>query len=562
MPDCNAIIQSNDFYDFLVPLPYEQFKNEFADNCIIPIGQYDSVIYVNKEQALELNYSNYVYTSIPKCYGLMDVDALNAAGVYQIQNQPFLNLKGQGVMIGVIDTGIDYRNDVFRLNDGTSRIQAIWDQSAEVGTPPEGFLYGAEYSRAQLNIALAGDDPLAVVPETDTIGHGTRMAAIAAGNTVMEEQFSGAAPEATLAVVKIKPAKQYLRDFYFIPEGVPAYQENDLILAAKYLVQLAASREMPLVICIGLGTSMGGHEGFDMLDRYLQNISKARDICVVIPSGNEANTGHHFSDTQTAKGESQDVELRVGENVAGFQMELWASVPDEFSIAVTSPGGEKLPRVPAITRQGTEYSFIFEETTLRIDYQFAETRAGSEVIIIRFTKPTPGIWTIQVYGNDIAYGRYHIWLPISSFLSQDTYFLRSTPETTYTSPAAARDVLSVGGYNSINGSNYIDSGRGFSPSGRVCPVLVAPAVNIRTVAPDNRFTTATGTSLAAGIAAGAAALLFQWNKKRQGIPIDSVAIIDYLIRGAERAPGNTYPSPTEGFGRLDLEGTFESLRID
>ena len=112
MPDCNAIIQSNDFYDFLVPLPYEQFKNEFADNCIIPIGQYDSVIYVNKEQALELNYSNYVYTSIPKCYGLMDVDALNAAGVYQIQNQPFLNLKGQGVMIGFIDTGIDYRNDV------------------------------------------------------------------------------------------------------------------------------------------------------------------------------------------------------------------------------------------------------------------------------------------------------------------------------------------------------------------------------------------------------------------------------------------------------------------
>ena len=105
MPDCNAIIQFNDFYDFLVPLPYEQFKNEFADNCIIPIGQYDSVIYVNKEQALELNYSNYVYTSIPKCYGLMDVDALNAAGVYQIQNQPFLNLKGQGVMIGFIDTG-------------------------------------------------------------------------------------------------------------------------------------------------------------------------------------------------------------------------------------------------------------------------------------------------------------------------------------------------------------------------------------------------------------------------------------------------------------------------
>lgn len=562
MPDCNERIQSNDYFDFLVPLPYEQFKDEFAENCILPVGQYDSVIFVNKAQALELNYSNYTYSSIPKCYGIMDIDALTAAGVYQMQNQPFLNLKGQGVMIGIIDSGIDYRNDVFRLNDGSTRIQAVWDQSAEEGTPPEGFLYGAEYTKVQLNTALVSEDPLTVVPEIDSIGHGTRLAGIAAGNTVMEEQFSGAAPEATLAVVKLKPAKQYLREFYFIPEGVPAYQENDIILAAQYLVQLATEKKMPLVICIGLGTSMGGHEGFDLLDRYLQNISRARDICVVVPSGNEANTGHHFSEKQTTQGEVQDVEIRVGENVAGFQMELWASVPDEFSIAVTSPGGEKLPRVPAITRQGTEYSFIFEETTLRIDYQFAETRAGSEVIIIRFTKPTPGIWTLQVYGSNVAYGRYHIWMPISPFLSVDTYFLRSTPETTYTSPAAARDVLPVGGYNSINGSNYIDSGRGFSPSGRVCPVLVAPAVNIRTVAPNNRFITASGTSLAAGITAGAAALLFQWNATRRGTPIDSVAIIDYLIRGAERVPGNTYPSQIEGFGRLDLEGTFESLRVE
>lgn len=562
MPDCNEIIQSNDFYDFLVPLPYEQYKNEFANNCIMSIGQYNSVIYVNKEQSLELNYSNYVYSYIPNCYGLMDIDAMTAAGVYQIQNQPFLNLRGQGVMIGFIDTGIDYQNNVFRFNDGTTRIQAIWDQTALEGTPPEGFLYGAEYSRVQINTALASADPLSIVPQTDTIGHGTQVAGIAAGNTVMEEQFSGAAPEATIAVVKLKQAKQYLRDFYFIPDGVPAYQENDIILAAQYLTRLAMDRRMPLVICIGLGTSMGGHEGFDVLDRYLQNISRARDICVVVPSGNEANTGHHFSDRITEQGQTQDVEIRVGEDVAGFQLELWASVPDEFSIAVTSPGGENIPRVPAISRQGAEYSFVFEETTLRIDYQLAETRAGAEVIIMRFTRPTAGIWTIRVYGDDVGYGRYHMWLPISQFLSLDTYFLRSTPETTYTSPAAARDVLPIGGYNSINGSNYIDSGRGFTPSGRVCPVLVAPAVNIRTIAPNNRFITASGTSLAAGITAGAAALLFQWNMNRQRAPLDSVAIIDYLIRGAVREPGNTYPSPTEGFGRLDLEGTFESLQVE
>ena len=94
-----------------------------------------------------LSVGSYSYSEIPKCYGLLDQTALEVSGILKMQNQPVLALKGRGVLIGFIDTGIDYTNPAFRYSDGSSRIVRIWDQTIQDGTPPVGILYGADYTR-------------------------------------------------------------------------------------------------------------------------------------------------------------------------------------------------------------------------------------------------------------------------------------------------------------------------------------------------------------------------------------------------------------------------------
>ena len=126
--------------------------------------------------------------------------------------------------------GIDYTNSLFRYADGSSRIARIWDQSIQDGTPPMGILYGAEYTREQINEALATENPYEIVPSRDENGHGTFLAGVTCGGEDVANDFIGAVPNAQIAVVKLKGAKQYLRDFFFVPEGVPAFQETDIMM--------------------------------------------------------------------------------------------------------------------------------------------------------------------------------------------------------------------------------------------------------------------------------------------------------------------------------------------
>ena len=109
--------------------------------------------------------------------------------------------------------------------------------------------------------ALRSDDPLSLVPSVDETGHGTYAVSLASGGADAQQQFLGAAPEASIAVVKLKQAKKYLRNYYFIPEGAVCYQETDLMLGLRYLNDLADKLGLPLVVCITCCTSMGGHIG-------------------------------------------------------------------------------------------------------------------------------------------------------------------------------------------------------------------------------------------------------------------------------------------------------------
>lgn len=542
--DCEEQIYSNEYYDFLVRLD-GLTGEELPDGlCTQEISPLYRVYHIRREGTPALNITDYTYSAIPKCLLPLDRSALEASGILKIQNQPTLSLSGQGILIGFVDTGIAYTNPVFQTSDGRTRIEAIWDQNIP-GSPPEGFLFGTEYNMEQINEALRQEDPYAVVPSRDEDGHGTFLAGIAAGSVDYENDFIGAAPQAAIAVVKLKPAKEYLKEYYFIPRDRTVYAENDLMLGIAYLDRLAKRLKMPLVICIALGTNMGNHGINGYLTDYINTIGIQPARVVTVAVGNEANARHHYLGRLDEETLMDSVEVNVEEGVEGVTAEIWVRAPELYTIGIVSPTGEAIPRLNAT--QSFEYRFIFENTVVRIDYRVVGPSSGDQIIMVRFTRPTRGIWTIQVYGTNYLGGDYHIWLPMRGMLSGEVYFIRSNSNTTFTVPSNALVPISVGGYDARDGSLYIDSGRGFTVDDRVKPELSAPGVNV--YGPDTRggFQTKSGTSISAAITAGASALYLEWAVSRQGYnSINSIQVKNFLIRGAIRDAGRIYPSKEWG----------------
>ncbi|HJA94201.1 MAG TPA: S8 family peptidase [Candidatus Eisenbergiella merdipullorum] len=576
---CRDMILSEDFQDFLTYyiLPEGTLEEEVSSDafCFVPVSGRLWSVYFNRENLPPLSFSGYQYRYVTELYGLaddfvwgaqgqsFDPQPLIKSGIVELQGEP-LTLTGRNVVIGFADTGIDYRNPVFRRQDGSSRILAIWDQTDQTGTPPEGFYYGSEYTREQINAALSLENPLEAVPVTDENGHGTRMASAAAGSAVNGGlDFLGAAPDADIVVVKLKQAKQYLLDFYLIPEGVPAYESNDIVLAVKYLNSFAVPFVRPLCICLGIGRSFGDHRANSALSRYLSEVGSDINRVVVVSGGNEGNSAHHYAGTIIDR-ESEDIELRVGEGTKGFLMEIWGNLPSYFAVMVRSPGGEEIPVISSRLEREVEYSFVYGRTRIRIDYQLNDLAAGGEVAVLRLEEPAAGVWTFRLVQEAEGYGAFHMWLPLRQFVEGTVEFLRPSPDTTLTSPSYAQDVLAVSAYNSRNNSFYVNSGRGFALDGRIKPELTAPGVDISVAAGRLQGSaligTASGTSLAAAITAGACAQLFQWCVPDQNYPdINGTGLINFLVRGAARDASQSYPNRTFGFGRLDVAGVFDWL---
>ena len=556
--NCRDITMSEDYVDLLIPLDGIPKANGICGQSIG--GMYEVQHWLLGEGQL-LPSGNIGYYVIPKLYGLLDTGSMEASGIPEIQNQPILALKGNGVLVGFIDTGIDYQNQVFRNLDGSSRIAAIWDQTIQSGDPPEGFLYGTEYTKQQIDEALESENPLVVVPSIDENGHGTFLAGIAAGSESEDGSFFGAAPKSMIAMVKLKPAKRYLRDFFFIKEGAEAYQENDLMAGMDYLRKLAEKLDMPLVIGIGLGTNQGSHFGLAPIEQLIRQISSVVGNIIVTAAGNETGRGHHYHGIYPSEQEYEEVEIRVGEEERGFSLEFWARAPEYYSIAIRSPSGEYTPRIVTRFTSRQVLDFVFEETKIYVDYRTVVQGEGDFLILIRFQNPTPGIWTIRVYNSLYINGNYNMWLPMYGFISPDTVFLRPSPDTTLTIPATTGNVIVASAYNHVNGGIYINSSRGYPLSNIIKPDLAAPGVNVYGPLVGNRFGRMTGTSVAAAHMAGAAALLLEWALVRDNREILTTGdAIAFFIRGASRKPGVVYPNREWGYGTLDVYQVFERIR--
>lgn len=554
---------SEDFIDFIAPI-YREITSEEAERARACVQSMDfgfQAIYVDKTLTDPVSLEYYRYNSIPNCYQLMDLEAMDEAGISVVQSYPTLNLQGNGVMVGILDTGIDYRNPLFQNIDGSTRIAGIWDQTIQDGPFPEGLDYGSEYTEEMINEALRSQNPLEVVPSMDTDGHGTFIASVAAGNADLEHRFIGAAPEATLAVVKLKPAKAYLKDFYVIRQDAKCFQENDIMLAMKYINDLARKRNMPLVLCIALGTNLGGHNGTSLLSNMLDAYSSVLNRSVVISAGNGAVHRHHFSRQLGSMDETVDAEIRVEEGVEGFVAELWTTVPNVMTVAFTSPSGERTGYITL--KQGREYreTFVFDKTDVEVEYRLLLENNDSQLIFMRIRNPASGIWKISVKPVRRSDGIFHIWLPVQEFLTGEVYFLEANPDTTLAEPGSSLVAMTVAFYNGVDKSVDINSGRGYTRDGRVKPDYAVPGVLVSGAGLNNEFVVRSGSSVAAGIATGAAALLMEWvlnNTEAWGV--NSSQIRNIILLGAEQRPGMESPNREWGYGAMNLYRSLDILR--
>ena len=542
------VLNTERFKIFARSHPYIRLGTEFEDGYIVG---YINQAYVT--QLLSDLGGDFLYF-LPRIMSPTDSQSNDASGITQVLNQPFLNLSGRGVIIGIVDTGIDYRKDAFKFEDGSTKILGIWDQTVD-GKRQDDLYFGSTYTSDDINNANRSSDPYSIVPSVDEDGHGTFLASVAASNEPGE--YIGAAPKAYLLIVKLKKASQYLIDRYLVTNDNPnLYESTDYMLGMKYILDASKKFNMPIVMCIGMGTNDGAHDGNSLIEEYISFVSQRVGYAFVTAVGNEANAKHHTQGRIPATRATDQISIKVGEQGASFTVIIHSPGYDKISAGVTSPTGEAVSRVSF--QSGLEFSnqLVLENTRITLRY----FRDNNNNVIVSFKNATQGIWNIILYGDLIINGEYWAWLPITGQISPTVEFLRPTPEYTIVIPSTALRAIKCGAYNSKDQSLLVSSSWGPTRLLRIAPDFVAPGVDVKGIYPTG-YGTMTGTSVAAAITAGITALLFEWGiVNGNKTAMDSDLIRSYLISGCQRESNLAYPNIQWGFGKVNLYGTFEVIK--
>lgn len=504
----------------------------------------------------------YPYHLFPSIFTLNALLDLEISGVGRVQRNQNLALFGGGVVIGIIDSGIDYQHPAFRFHDGTTRIISIWDQTVQDGPPPEGFIYGTEYTRDTINLALESDNPLSIVPSVDEIGHGTAVASIAAGTENAEGTFSGIATASTFAVVKLKQAKQRMRAVFFVPEDAICYQETDIMMAIRYVYNVARGLRRPLALCIAFGTSQGGHNSLGSTSSYLAYLSQLAQVGISIAGGNEGNKQRHYFGRVNPTTYTDEFELKVGANDKKFSFEIWCDSLSRVSIQITSPTGEVIPETFPRINTCLRHTFIYEPSLVWINNNALEEQTGDQMLLIRMENLNEGIWRFRIKNIENQVSTFHAWLPSGDLISDETFFLQSDPDTTLTSPANALNPMTVTAYNQNSNSILQQSGRGYTRNNDIKPDFATPGYNLVCALPNGGYGNITGTGAATAYTTGIVAMILEWAAIRGNFTaITGMDISRLLIRGATRDEGIEYPNKTWGYGKINIDGVFQSLSL-
>lgn len=449
--------------------------------------------------------------------------------ITEVQDARFL-LSGAGVLIGIVDSGIDYNLAVFRRGDGHTKIRYLLDQSS-----------GREYTSEEINQALQEQNPedrYRKVPVRDSSGHGTAVAGIAAQ----------VAPESELIVVKMGVPRQ---------EGFP--RTTELMRGVDYILRKAMELRMPVAVNLSFGNTYGAHNGQSLLERYLDSVSGMGKSCICVGAGNEGTGSGHASGMLESEEEIQ-IELAVQENETGINVQIWKNYADEMGVLLISPSGIVIG--PLQENLGPQ-RFQAGEIELLLYYGKPSPYSTRQEIFLDFLPEngsiTPGIWRIVLIGGRIIDGRYDLWIPTSTAQNEGTGFTRPSSQVTVTIPATAARVITVGAYDARTFTYADFSGRGITEESRfwenVKPDLAAPGVAVRSVEVGGGSAEYTGTSFAAPFAAGSAALLMEWGIVRGNDAfLYGEKVKAYLRKGAKPLPGLwEYPNNQVGYGALCLE---------
>ena len=472
------------------------------------------------------------YIELPKILYTSAYDSNRASCIPSVWNN--YNLTGEGILVGFLDTGIDYTHNAFKDDEGNTRIEYIYDLEN-----------GVVYDKNKINEALKSEDPFSIVPEIDLSGHGTHVAGIAcAGGNINFDNY-GVAYKSSIAMVKIT-GENSLR----------AALSTQLMRGLKFLMDKSNEINKPLVVNISLSTNDGSHNGSSLLEKYIQTFTQLQKAVIVVAAGNEGNSAHHVGGKMKKE---EDLDLNIGDGEKGIILDFFKPV----LVEVISPTG-------------------ISTGPMGLSESYKERFVGREKIVVYSTGPKPfdiqgqttisilplgdtitsGGWRIIVRKLNNYEGYFDVWLPIAEGLNERTRFLQPSVYNTLGIPATVEGVISVGSYNFLNNNLSAFSGRGVvRPEWLIKPDLVAPGENILSTVEEQGFDTKSGTSMAAPQVSGICALLFEWGIIRNNDPfLYGERIKYYLIKGAKRTIfGEAYPNPDLGYGFVCLDRTMELL---
>ena len=522
---------------------------------VTPLLKNFAIVRIREENIEKLaSLEEVIYIEKPKRLFFEVADGRRVSCIDAVQT-PRFRLTGKGVLIGVIDSGIEYANADFRQEDGATRIRFLWDQTVE-GTPPEGYRIGSEFSAEQINEALQQPNRtmrLQKVPSVDSSGHGTAVAGVAAGNGRNSGgRYRGTAPDAELIIVKLGN-----------PGGVGFPRTTELMQAVDYIVQKAEMLQMPVSVNISFGNTYGAHNGTSLPERFLDAAAQIGRTLISVGTGNEGAEAGHTSGF-VREGEETSVPLGVQERQGAFSLQIWTDYTDVIGVTIKTPSGERVGPIREV--MGTQ-RFLTGKTEILLYYGEPSPYSGLNEIFLEFLPVddyvNSGEWNIILVPEQIVTGRFEMWLPASYTLNEGTAFFYPTEELTLTIPSTASRVLTVAAYDADTMSYADFSGRGRKSQNNQKPDLAAPGVNVVSVQGEEGYASFTGTSFAAPFASGGAALLMEWGiTEKNDLFLYGEKAKAFLRRGARELPGyDSWPNNQLGYGALCIRDSIPETRV-